>query len=73
MTQCSRYSNEEIEEGLTLLASLIEWYGDVYWPIFERLEAELEARQSKSARLRARLKQIGVRDQAKAPISQPVQ
>jgi len=32
----------------------VEWYGEDYWPIFERLESELEQRQSRIARLRAR-------------------
>jgi hypothetical protein len=48
-------TDKEIEDGLAMLACLIDWYGDVYWPLFERLEAELQQRQSRAARLRARL------------------
>ena len=48
-------SDQEIEDGLAMLACLIEWYGDVYWPIFDRLENELERRRLRSAQLRARL------------------
>jgi len=46
---------EEIEKGLDIVALLIERYGDVYWPIFERLEHELDERQSRAARLHKRL------------------
>ena len=35
-------SEEEIEDGLNVVARLIDRYGDVYWPVFERLERELE-------------------------------
>lgn len=35
------------------MARIIERYGDVYWPIFERLEAELSARRTRAVRLAA--------------------
>lgn len=54
-------SDREIEDGLELLAELIDRYGDVYWPLFDRLERELEQRRSKAARLSARLKASGRR------------
>lgn len=48
-------SQQDIEVALRSVAQLIEAYGDKYWPIFERLEQELEARQSRAERLRAAL------------------
>jgi hypothetical protein len=48
-------SEEEIEDGLNVVARLIDRYGDVYWPVFERLERELEDRRSRSLRVKARL------------------
>ncbi|ADM08785.1 hypothetical protein PB2503_03552 [Parvularcula bermudensis HTCC2503] len=48
-------SEEEIEDGLNVVARLIDRYGDVYWPVFERLERELEQRRSRSARVKSRL------------------
>lgn len=48
-------SEEEIEDGLNVVARLIDRYGDVYWPVFERLEKELQDRKSRSSRLKARL------------------
>ena len=50
-----KYTDEEIENGLDLLAELIDRYGEIYWTIFERLERELSARQDKASKLRARL------------------
>lgn len=55
MTSSRTITDQEIEDGLDLVAKLIDRYGDVYWPVFDRLERELEQRRSKSARLRARL------------------
>ncbi len=52
-------TNEEIETGLDLVAELIERYGDVYWPVFDRLERELSERRSRTTRLAARLKNRG--------------
>lgn len=59
-------SVSELEELLDSVARIIDRYGDAYWPIFERLELELEERQSRQARLQARIRnsgerQIGVR------------
>jgi len=44
-------SDKEIEAALHSVAQLVSTYGDKYWPIFERLEQELENRYSKSKRL----------------------
>lgn len=45
----------DIEEGLDIAARVIDKFGYKYWPIFERLEAELESRTDREERLRARL------------------
>lgn len=60
--------DEELETALASLSRIIERYGDIYWPIFERLESELQARHARSARLaryrkgsiRPRLQERGV-------------
>ena len=38
-------SDEDLEDLLTSMARIIDRYGDVYWPIFERLEGELQQRR----------------------------
>ena len=44
-----------IRDTMAKLADIIETspHGDKYWPIFERLEAELSSRDTRSARLAA--------------------
>jgi hypothetical protein len=49
-------TEEDIEDGLSVVARLIDRYGDVYWPVFERLERELENRHEKRRRIQAHLK-----------------
>ena len=44
-------SDQDIEAALRSVAQLVIAYGDKYWPIFERLEVELDKRRSKSMRL----------------------
>ena len=44
-------SDQDIEAALRSVAQLVNAYGDKYWPIFERLEGELDNRRSKSKRL----------------------
>ena len=44
-------SDKEIEAALHSVAQLVNVYGDKYWPIFERLEQELDKRSSQSKRL----------------------
>ena len=48
-------TDTEIEEMLDYVALLIDWYGNAYWPLFDRLETELENRRSRERRLNARL------------------
>ena len=47
-------TDAELENGLDLLAELIDRYGEVYWPIFQRLENELSRRNEISMKLLAR-------------------
>ncbi|MEE2929227.1 MAG: hypothetical protein AAF613_08145 [Pseudomonadota bacterium] len=48
-------SDRDLEDALTIAAKMIDLYGYKYWPIFERLEAELEARTERIKRVQARL------------------
>ena len=50
-------SISRIENALKVLAQLIESYGDAYWPLFVRLEKELDARRSRHDRLQKFLDQ----------------
>lgn len=47
----NKISERELEVALLSVAQLVNSYGDKYWPIFERLENELDYRRSKSKRL----------------------
>ena len=47
----NKVSESELEAALQSVAQLVNSYGDKYWPIFERLENELDDRRSKSKRL----------------------
>ena len=51
----SKVTEQDIEEGLSLLAWLIDRYGDAAWPLFERLEKELESRKARTSRIQSRL------------------
>lgn len=42
---------EDLEYGLSVLARIIETQGDAVWPLFERLERELEDMQSRRGRV----------------------
>ena len=44
-------SERELEAALQSVAQLVNSYGDKYWPIFERLENELDDMRSRSKRL----------------------
>lgn len=45
----------DIEKALASAARVIDRYGDVYWPLFERLERELEILRARSNKLSAYL------------------
>lgn len=44
-------SVEDLEYGLGVLARVIDTQGDAVWPLFERLERELEDLQSRRDRV----------------------
>ena len=46
---------EDLEYGLGVLARIIETQGDAVWPLFERLERELEDIRSRRERLQQHL------------------
>jgi hypothetical protein len=48
-------SDAEIEQAIRSVARLIDRYGDAYWPVLDRLEAELRERNNRKQRLRAHL------------------
>lgn len=48
-------SDQDLEDALSIAAKMIDLYGYKYWPIFERLEAELDARTERIKRVQARL------------------
>ena len=50
-----KVSEKELEAAFHSVAQLVNSYGDKYWPIFERLENELDYRRSKSKRLTSAL------------------
>lgn len=52
----NQISEKEIETALYSIALLVDQYGEKYWPIFARLEIELEKRRSKSKRLKLALR-----------------
>ena len=37
--------------GMETAISLLDKYGDAYWPVFERLETEINERESRAERL----------------------
>ncbi|MBL4870003.1 MAG: hypothetical protein JKX72_03510 [Robiginitomaculum sp.] len=48
-------TESELEAGLSTVAKLINAYGEKYRPVFERLEMELETKQSRFRRVESRL------------------
>ena len=49
-------SVEDLEYGLGVLARIIDTQGDAVWPLFERLERELEDLRSRRDRLERHLR-----------------
>lgn len=47
----NKVSESELETALQSVAQLVNSYGNKYWPIFERLENELDDMRSRSKRL----------------------
>lgn len=48
-------SDSDLLKAIRSAARVVDRYGERYWPLFERLEAELDARQSRAARIKAHL------------------
>ena len=46
---------EELEYGLGVLARIIDTQGDAVWPLFERLERELESVRGRRERVEQHL------------------
>ena len=57
MSMAKHITDAEIETGLMSAAHLIEEFGEAYWPVFERLERELNERRSRSKRVKMLLRQ----------------
>lgn len=48
-------SVEDLEYGLSVLARIIDTQGSAVWPLFERLERDLETMQSRRRRIEVHL------------------
>ena len=46
-----RIMEQRIENALRVVARVIDHYGDAYWPVFERLERELEDKRKRDSAL----------------------
>jgi len=44
-------SDRQLERALVVAARVVDLFGQQYWPVFERLESELEARQDRRSRI----------------------
>ncbi len=55
MSRKKTATDQEIEDALAFVAGLIDRYGYDFWPVFDRLERELEERRSRAARLQQHL------------------
>ena len=49
---------KDLEYGLSVLARIIDTQGDAVWPLFARLERELEDMQSRRGRVERHLNQL---------------
>ena len=50
-----RINEEDLESALRALAILIQNYGPKYWPIFDRIDKELEQVRARQCKLSAAL------------------
>ena len=46
-----RITEQRIENALRVVACVIDHYGEVYWPVFERLERELADKRKRDSAL----------------------
>lgn len=63
----------ELEHALDYIAWVIELHGDVYWPIYLRLEADLENLRSRKAKLKSRSRRAQHRPKRLRPLPQKKQ
>lgn len=42
---------DRLHQAATIAAEIVSKFGDDYWPIFERIELELQSRQDRQSRL----------------------
>ncbi|PCI53110.1 MAG: hypothetical protein COB36_13500 [Alphaproteobacteria bacterium] len=54
----AKVSENDLCKGLEIVAGLIEKYGDDFWPIFDRVEQELDIHRTRSHRLKKHLKRF---------------
>jgi hypothetical protein len=47
----SAVTDARLRRALRTVANAIECHGEVYWPVFEALKAELDARKARRAQL----------------------
>ena len=47
----SDISEQDLEHATAVAAELVQRFGDLYWPFFERLERELVQRRERSKKL----------------------
>lgn len=48
----------DLEKALALCARIIDQCGDKYWPIYERIETELEKRRARQDKLKRHLSEL---------------
>lgn len=48
----------DLEKALALCARIIDQCGDKYWPIYERIEAELDKRRARQNKLKRHLSEL---------------
>jgi len=48
-------TKRELEEGLKFLALIMDKHGQVYWPLFEKLETDLRQNTEREEKIRLRL------------------
>lgn len=61
----------EIEEALVSAAKVIDGFGYIYYPLFERLETELTLRETRASRIKSRLPSHNPNKRRKKRVSAP--
>jgi len=66
----SSITEARLRRALRTVASAIDCHGDVYWPIFETLKSELDARKARQAQL-AEFKKPAQNKSKSIPLKKP--